>query len=160
MNIIVSEQQLKKIRMSLNETLTKGQISDINDFIDGQTFEYDHKVSFNDSQIAKSYYQFHIDGVRELINVGEMKDHLFVSVKLVNGEGMINLYLSHFGNKQKMTGRQNVANQWFEFYVQIGQDIENFLKFFNIDLPVIIDNFEFSPSEDFVSLIKDLENNK
>ena len=59
-----------------------------------------------------------------------------------------------------MTGRQNVANQWFEFYVQIGQDIENFLKFFNIDLPVMIDNFEFSPSEDFVSLIKDLENNR
>ena len=160
MNIIVSEQQLKKIRMSLNETLTKGQISDINNYIDGQTFEYDHKVSFNDSQTAKAYYQFHIDGIRKLRSVGEDKDHLFVSVKLVNGEGMINLYLSHFGHKHKMTGRQNVANQWFEFYVQIRQDIEDFLKLFNIKTPVVIDNFEFSPSEDFVSLIKDLENNQ
>ena len=128
--------------------------------IKGKTFEYEHRVSFSDDNTAKAYYQFHIDGVRQLISVGEMKDHIFVSVKLVNGEGMINLYLSHFGNKQKMTGRQNVANQWFEFYTQIAQDIENFLKFFNIDLPVTIDNFEFSPSEDFVPLIKDLENNE
>ena len=140
--------------------MTKKEIDRINKFIEGRTFVYDHRPSFSDTMVNKAYYQFHIDGIRQLISVGKMTDHLFVSVKLVNGEGMINLYLSHFGNKQKMTGRQNVANQWFEFYVQIGQDIENFLKFFNIDLPVIIDNFEFSPSEDFVSLIKDLENNK
>ena len=134
--------------------VTKNQINIINNFIDGETFEYDHKVSFSDSQIAKAYYQFHIDGIRKLRSVGEDKDHLFVSVKLVNGEGMINLYLSHFGNKQKMTGRQNVANQWYEFYVQIGNDIENFLKFFSIDLPVVIDNFEFEPSENFKPLIE------
>lgn len=140
--------------------ITKSQINQINNFLEGQTFEYDHKVSFSDSHTVKAYYQFHIDGIRQLISVGEMKDHLFVSVKLVNGEGMINLYLSHFGNKQKMTGRQNVANQWFEFYVQIGNDIEDFLKLFNINTHVVIDNFEFSPSEDFVPLIKDLENNK
>lgn len=146
--------------MSLNETISKEQISSINNFIEGQTFEYEHKVSFNDSQTAKAYYQFHIDGVRQLRSVGEDKDHLFVSVKLVNGEGMINLYLSHFGHKHKTTGRQNVANQWFEFYVQTRQDIEDFLKLFNITIPIVIDNFEFSPSEDFVPLIKDLENNK
>ena len=140
--------------------MEKSEINRINNFIKNQTFEYNHVPSFSLTDTNKAYYQFHIDGIRQLRSVGEDKDHLFVSVKLVNGEGMINLYLSHFGNKQKMTGRQNVANQWFEFYVQIGQDIENFLKFFNIDLPVIIDNFEFSPSEDFVSLIKDLENNK
>jgi len=160
MNIIVSEQQLKKIRMSLNETISKEQISSINNFIEGQTFEYEHKVSFNDSQTAKAYYQFHIDGVGKLRSVGEDIDHLFVSVKLVNGEGMINLYLSHFGHKHKTTGRQNVANQWFEFYVQTRQDIEDYLKLFNITIPIVIDNFEFSPSEDFVPLIKDLENNK
>ena len=138
----------------------KNNLEILKKIIKGKTFEYEHKVSFGDDNIAKAYYKFHIDGIRQLRSVGEDKDHLFVSVKLVNGEGMINLYLSHFGNKQKMTGRQNVANQFFEFYVQIGQDIESFLKFFNIDLPVMIDNFEFSPSEDFVSLIKDLENNK
>ena len=138
----------------------ENKIKFVNNFIKNQTFEYGHRPSFSDTMVNKAYYQFHIDGIRQLISVGKMTDHLFVSVKLVNGEGMINLYLSHFGNKQKMTGRQNVANQWFEFYVQIGQDIENFLKFFNIDLPVMIDNFEFSPSEDFVSLIKDLENNQ
>ena len=126
----------------------------------GKTFEYEHKVSFGDDNFAKAYYKFHIDGIRKLRSVGEDKDHLFVSVKLVNGEGMINLYISHFGHKHKMTGRQNVAKQWFEFYVQIGQDIEDFLKLFNIKTPVVIDNFEFSPSEDFVPLIKDLENNK
>ena len=140
--------------------VTKNQINIINNFIDGETFEYEHKVSFSDSQIAKAYYQFHIDGIRKLRSVGEDKDHLFVSVKLVNGEGMINLYLSHFGHRQKMTGRQNVANQWYEFYVQTRQDIEDFLKLFNIKMPIVIDNFEFSPSEDFVPLIKDLENNK
>jgi len=139
--------------------ITKEQIKVINDFLKDQTFEYDHKPSFSNDMVNKAYYQFHIDGVRQLISVGEMIDHIFVSVKLVNGEGIINLYLSHLGNKQKMTGRQNVANQWFEFYVQIGQDIEDFLKLFNIKDPVVIDNFEFSPSEDFVSLIN-LEDNK
>lgn len=130
------------------------QLKKINKFIEGKTFEYNHRVRFSlEGQSVKAYYQFHIDGVRQLRSVGEMKDHLFVSVKLVNGEGMINLYLSGFGNRQKMTGRQNVTNHWFEFYVQIGEDIENFLKFFNIDLPVVVDNFEFSPSEDFVPLI-------
>lgn len=130
------------------------QLKKINKFIEGKTFEYDHRVRFSlEGQSVKAYYQFHIDGVRQLRSVGEMKDHLFVSVKLVNGEGMVNLYLSGFGNRQKMTGRQNVTNHWFEFYVQIGEDIENFLKFFNIDLPVVVDNFEFSPSEDFVPLI-------
>lgn len=130
------------------------QLKRINKFIEGKTFEYNHRVRFSlEGQSVKAYYQFHIDGVRQLRSVGEMKDHLFVSVKLVNGEGMVNLYLSGFGNRQKMTGRQNVTNHWFEFYVQIGEDIENFLKFFNIDLPVVVDNFEFSPSEDFVPLI-------
>ena len=130
------------------------QLNRINKFIEGKTFEYNHRVRFSlEGQSVKAYYQFHIDGVRQLRSVGEMKDHLFVSVKLVNGEGMVNLYLSGFGNRQKMTGRQNVTNHWFEFYVQIGEDIENFLKFFNIDLPVVVDNFEFSPSEDFVPLI-------
>lgn len=130
------------------------QLKKINKFIEGKTFEYNHRVRFSlEGQPVKAYYQFHIDGVRQLRSVGEMKDHLFVSVKLVNGEGMVNLYLSGFGNRQKMTGRQNVTNHWFEFYVQIGEDIENFLKFFNIDLPVVVDNFEFSPSEDFVPLI-------
>ena len=130
------------------------QLKKINKFIEGKTFEYDHRVRFSlEGEPVKAYYQFHIDGVRQLRSVGEMKDHLFVSVKLVNGEGMVNLYLSGFGNRQKMTGRQNVTNHWFEFYVQIGEDIENFLKFFNIDLPVVVDNFEFSPSEDFVPLI-------
>lgn len=130
------------------------QLKRINKFIEGKTFEYNHRVRFSlEGEPVKAYYQFHIDGVRQLRSVGEMKDHLFVSVKLVNGEGMVNLYLSGFGNRQKMTGRQNVTNHWFEFYVQIGEDIENFLKFFNIDLPVVVDNFEFSPSEDFVPLI-------
>ena len=130
------------------------QLKRINKFIEGKTFEYNHRVRFSlEGQSVKAYYQFHIDGVRQLRSVGEMKDHIFVSVKLVNGEGMVNLYLSGFGNRQKMTGRQNVTNHWFEFYVQIGEDIENFLKFFNIDLPVVVDNFEFSPSEDFVPLI-------
>jgi len=130
------------------------QLKKINKFIEGKTFEYNHRVRFSlEGESVKAYYQFHIDGVRQLRSVGEMKDHLFVSVKLVNGEGMVNLYLSGFGNRQKMTGRQNVTNHWFEFYVQIGEDIENFLKFFNINLPVVVDNFEFSPSEDFVPLI-------
>ena len=134
--------------------MEKSEINRINKFIEGKTFEYNHRVRFSvEGQPVKAYYQFHIDGIRQLRSVGEMKDHLFVSVKLVNGEGMVNLYLSGFGNRQKMTGRQNVTNHWFEFYVQIGEDIENFLKFFNIDLPVVVDNFEFSPSEDFVPLI-------
>ena len=136
------------------------QLKRINKFIEGKTFEYNHRVRFSlEGQPVKAYYQFHIDGIRQLRSVGEMKDHLFVSVKLVNGEGMVNLYLSGFGNRQKMTGRQNVTNHWFEFYVQIGEDIENFLKFFNIDLPVVVDNFEFSPSEDFVPLYN-FENEK
>ena len=133
--------------------MTKKEIDRINKFIEGKTFGYNHRVSFSDTDTTKAYYQFHIDGVRQLISVGEMKDHLFVSVKLVNGEGIINLYLSHFGHKQKMTGRQNVANQWFEFGVQISNDIQEFLKFFSVDLPVVVDNFEFAPSKDFVPLI-------
>ena len=135
--------------------MEKSEINRINKFIEGKTFEYNHRVRFSlEGQPVKAYYQFHIDGVRQLRSVGEMKDHLFVSVKLVNGEGMVNLYLSGFGNRQKMTGRQNVTNHWFEFYVQIGEDIENFLKFFSIDLPVVIDNFEFEPSENFKPLIE------
>ena len=131
------------------------QLKKINKFIEGKTFEYNHRVRFSlEGEPVKAYYQFHIDGIRQLRSVGEMKDHLFVSVKLVNGEGMVNLYLSGFGNRQKMTGRQNVTNHWFEFYVQIGDDIENFLKFFSIDLPVVVDNFEFAPSEDFKPLIE------
>ncbi len=130
------------------------KINKINKFIKGKTFVYDHRVSFSEKPM-KAYYQFQIDKVAQLRSIGEIKDHLFVSVKLVNGEGMVNLYLSSavFSTKQKVTGRQNVTNFWFEFYVQIGEDIENFLKFFNINLPVVVDNFEFSPSEDFVPLI-------
>jgi len=133
--------------------MEKSEINRINKFIEGKTFEYNHRVRFS-MEPVKAYYQFHIDGIRQLRSVGEMKDHLFVSVKLVNGEGMVNLYLSTFGSRQKMTGRENVTNHWFEFYVQIGEDIESFLKFFSIDLPVVVDNFEFSPSKDFKPLIE------
>lgn len=134
--------------------MEKSEINRINKFIEGKTFEYKHRPSFSDTDKNKAYYQFHIDGIKQLRSVGDDKDHIFVSVKLVNGEGIINLYLSHFGDKQKMTGRQNVANQWYEFYVQISQDIENFLNFFSIDLPVVIDNFEFTPSKDFKPLVE------
>ena len=131
----------------------------INNFIEGKTFEYDHNVRFNLNHPVKAYYQFHIEGIKPLISVGEWTDHLFVSVKLVNGEGMVNFYLSSYADK-KYVGRQNVTNYWFEFYVQISEDIEDFLKFFSIDLPVVIDNFEFSPSKDYVSLLKDFEKPK
>ncbi len=132
--------------------MTKTQIDRINKFIKGKTFVYDHRVNFNDKPV-KGYYQFHIDKISDLRSVGEMKPHIFVSVKLVNGEGMVNFYLCAFGNKQKMTGRLNVSNQWYEFSVQIGIDIQKFLKFFSVDLPVVVDNFEFEPSKDFVPLI-------
>jgi len=128
------------------------QLNGINKFIDGKTFVYDHRVSFSEKPV-KAYYQFHIDKVAQLRSIGEMTDHLFVSVKLVNGEGMVNYYLCAFGNKQKMTGRDRVNKQWLEFSIQIGDDIQNFLKFFSIDMPVVVDNFEFAPSKDFVPLI-------
>ena len=128
------------------------RINGINKFIEGKTFVYDHRVSFSEKPV-KAYYQFHIDKVSELRSVGDMKPHIFVSVKLVNGEGMVNYYLCAFGNRQKMTGRLNVSNQWYEFSVQISNDIEQFLQFFSIDMPVVVDNFEFDPSKDFVPLI-------
>ena len=132
--------------------MKSNEINRINKFIKGKTFVYDHKVSFSEEPV-KAYYQFHIDKVSDLRSVGEMKPHIFVSVKLVNGEGMVNYYLCAFGNRQKMTGRLNVSNQWYEFSVQISNDINEFLKFFSINLPVVIDNFEFEPSKDFVPLI-------
>ena len=128
------------------------RINGINKFIEGKTFVYDHRVSFSEKPV-KAYYQFHIDKVSDLRSVGDMKPHIFVSVKLVNGEGMVNYYLCAFGNRQKMTGRLNVSNQWYEFSVQISNDIEQFLQFFSIDIPVVVDNFEFDPSKDFVPLI-------
>ena len=128
------------------------ELNGINKFIEGKTFVYDHRVSFSEKPV-KAYYQFHIDKVSELRSVGDMKPHIFVSVKLVNGEGMVNYYLCAFGNRQKMTGRLNVSNQWYEFSVQISNDIEQFLQFFSIDMPVVVDNFEFDPSKDFVPLI-------
>jgi len=134
------------------------ELNGINKFIEGKTFVYDHRVSFSEKPM-KAYYQFHIDKVAQLRSVGEMKDHLFVSVKLVNGEGMVNYYLCAFGNKQKMTGRDSVNAQWYGFTVQIDSDIQEFLKFFSIDMPVVVDNFEFAPSKDFVPLIN-LENEK
>jgi hypothetical protein len=132
--------------------MENNEIDKINKFIKGKTFVYGHKISFSEKPV-KAYYQFHIDGVKPLISVGEMKDHLFVSVKLVNGEGMVNYYLCAFGNKQKITGRQTVSKRWYEFSVQIDNDIQEFLKFFSIDMPVVVDNFEFTPSKDFVPLI-------
>ena len=132
--------------------MTKTEIDRINKFIKNKTFVYDHRVSFSEKPV-KAYYQFHIDKVSQLRSIGEMKDHLFVSVKLVNGEGMVNYYLCAFGNKQKMTGRELVNKQWYEFSVQIDNDIQKFLKFFSIDMPVVVDNFEFTPSKDFVPLI-------
>ena len=128
------------------------QLNRINKFIEGKTFVYDHRVSFSEKPV-KAYYQFHIDKVSELRSVGEMIPHIFVSVKLVNGEGMVNYYLCAFGNRQKMTGRLNVSNQWYEFSVQISNDIKQFLQFFSINMPVVVDNFEFDPSKDFVPLI-------
>jgi len=131
--------------------MTNKDINRINKFIEGKTFVYDHRVSFSEKPV-KAYYQFHIDGVKRLISIGEWKDHLFVSVKIVNGEGMVNLYLTHFKN-QRIAGRDSVSNNWFEFSFQIENDIKEFLKFFSIDMPVVVDNFEFAPSKDFVPLI-------
>jgi hypothetical protein len=68
-----------------------------------------------------------------------------VELQLVNGEGMVNYYLCAFGNKEKIIGRDRVNKGWYEFSVQIGHDIEEFLKFFSIDMPVVVDNLEFTP---------------
>ena len=138
--------------------MTKTEIDRINKFVKNKTFVYDHRVSFSEKPM-KAYYQFQIDKVAQLISIGEMKYHLFVSVKLVNGEGMVNYYLCAFGNKEKYFGRDIVNKQWYEFSVQIDNDIQEFLKFFSIDMPVVVDNFEFAPSKDFVPLIN-LENEK
>ena len=138
--------------------MTKTEIDRINKFIEGKTFVYDHRVSFSEKPV-KAYYQFHIDKVAQLRSIGEMKDHLFVSVKLVNGEGMVNYYLCAFGNKEKYFGKEIVNKKWYEFSVQIDNDIQEFLTFFSVDMPVVVDNFEFTPSKDFVPLIN-LENEK
>ncbi len=132
----------------MNDNLHK-----INKFIEGKTFVYDHYPRFNDKPV-KVYYQFHIDEVKRLISFGEWKDYLSVSVKIVNGEGMVNLYLSHFKN-QRIKGREAVSNNWFEFSVQTPKDIESFLRFFNIDMNVVIDTIEFEPNKDFKSFLKD-----
>ena len=102
------------------------ELNGINKFLEGKTFGYDHRVSFSEKPV-KGYYQFHIDKVAQLRSIGEMKDHLFVSVKLVNGEGMVNYYLCAFGNKEKiiylivnnLSGKFSLTISWYRFFLLI-----------------------------------------
>jgi len=125
-------------------------IDEINDFIKNQTFEFDFDTSYGNS--VKSEYKFKIDKVKPLISIGEWTDHIFVSVKVTNGEGMMNLYISLYGDKE-IVGREKVANMWFSLSKQISMDIEEFLKFFGVNMSVVFDNLKFEPSENFVSLV-------
>ena len=125
-------------------------IDEINDFIKNQTFEFDFDTSYGNS--VKSEYKFKIDKVKPLISIGEWTDNIFVSVKVINGEGMMNLYISIYGGKE-IVGREKVANMWFSLSKQISMDIEEFLKFFGVDMSVVVDNLKFEPSENFVPLV-------
>jgi|LakMenE01Jun11ns_1017448.scaffolds.fasta_scaffold9573973_2 hypothetical protein len=125
-------------------------IDEINDFIKNQTFEFDFDTSYGNS--VKSEYKFKIDKVKPLISIGEWTDHIFVSVKVTNGEGMMNLYISLYGDKE-IVGREKVANMWFSLSKQISMDIEEFLKFFGVNMSVVVDNLKFEPSENFVPLV-------
>ena len=125
-------------------------IDEINDFIENQTFEFDFDTSYGNS--VKSEYKFKIDKVKPLISIGEWTDNIFVSVKVTNGEGMMNLYISIYGGKE-IVGREKVANMWFSLSKQISMDIEEFLKFFGVNMSVVVDNLKFEPSENFVSLV-------
>jgi len=42
---------------------------------------------------------------------------------------------------------------WFSLSKQISMDIEEFLKFFGVNMSVVVDNLKFEPSENFVSLV-------
>jgi hypothetical protein len=65
---------------------------------------------------------------------------------------MMNLYISIYGGKE-IVGREKVANMWFSLSKQISMDIEEFLKFFGVNMSVVVDNLKFEPSENFVSLV-------
>jgi hypothetical protein len=126
-------------------------IDEINDFIKNQTFEFDFDTSYG--AIAKTEYKFKIDKIKQLISIGEWTDNIFVSVKVINGEGMMNFYISIDGGKE-IVGREKVANMWFSLSKQISMDIEQFLKFFGVETSVVVDNLKFEPSEDFKPLVK------
>jgi hypothetical protein len=125
-------------------------IDEINDFIKNQTFEFDFDTSYGG--IAKTEYKFKIDKIKQLISIGEWTDNIFVSVKVINGEGMMNFYISIDGGKE-IVGREKVANMWFSLSKQISMDIEEFLKFFGVNMSVVVDNLKFEPSENFVPLV-------
>jgi hypothetical protein len=65
---------------------------------------------------------------------------------------MMNLYISLYGDKE-IVGREKVANMWFSLSKQISMDIEEFLKFFGVNMSVVVDNLKFEPSENFVPLV-------
>ena len=120
------------------------------------------KTSFSEKTeiFADLYFNFQQENeIPKALVFREIKNFISNVFNQSSFEGMVNYYLCAFGNRQKMTGRLNVSNQWYEFGVQISNDIWQFLKFFSINLPVVVDNFEFAPSKDFVPLIN-LENEK
>jgi hypothetical protein len=125
-------------------------INKINNFIKDKTFESEYTPTFNTNPV-KMQYQFKIDKIGQLISIGEWTDFIFTSVKIVNGEGIMNLYLASYKNKE-IVGRTKVSDMWYRLSVDISRDIEQFLKFFGVDMEVLVDNLKFEPNEDFVSL--------
>lgn len=125
--------------------MNEQSINRINKFIEGKTFDA-YFVATSYSNKVRCSYQFKIDKIHKLISIGEWTEFLFVSVKIVDGTGIMALYLDNTKG-QKFEGRQSVNNYWYRVGAGIAYDIESFLKFFNVDLPVVVDNLEFS--EDF-----------
>jgi hypothetical protein len=119
--------------------ISERHIERINKVIKDMVFDFNGEILTNDREVNFKY-QFEIIGQKKMISVGEYYDHLEVSVKIIDGDKMVNLIFAVF----KSLGTNIVKD--YKLKNQLDRHITNDLSYFfsGEGVRVIISNVEFS----------------
>ena len=119
--------------------ISEKHIERINKVIKDMVFDFNGEILTNGREVNFKY-QFEIIGQKKMISVGEYYDHLEVSVKIIDGDEMVNLIFAVF----KSLGTNIVKD--YKLRNQLDRHITNDLSYFfsGEGVRITISDIEFS----------------
>ena len=116
----------------------------INKIVSKQTFKYSGEIIGGTEMNADIDYKFRISGYKKMISVGEEYDYMMADVTIIGLNDRLSKVLFGFDEKTKHLNLDKAfVTQLYPFYSNLSNDIRNYVKYFDSEARVTINDLKF-----------------
>lgn len=113
-------------------------IERINRFLDSHIFEVVTQPTHDEEYIITTNVKIKLTGVKNYISIGDSIPHVQYSLYILNSDEKSNMWYGIFGDIYGVDVPVSTTdNSYFQIRVVMNRKLTDFLKYFNIDIPVI-----------------------